>query len=75
MVAQNGVVESSAIGNWSKAFGELHRRIGHRFCRSEARGRTRRYLVGLLGIPVHPASLIRLAGATFMILGVVLIRT
>jgi SRSO17 transposase len=49
MVAQNGVVESSAIGNWSKAFGELHRRIGHRFCRSEARERTRRYLVGLLG--------------------------
>ena len=49
MVAQNGVVESSAIGNWSKAFGELHRRIGHRFCRSESRERTRRYLVGLLG--------------------------
>jgi uncharacterized membrane protein YdcZ (DUF606 family) len=31
--------------------------------------------LGLLGIPVQPASLIRLAGATFMILGVVLIRT
>jgi hypothetical protein len=31
--------------------------------------------LGLLGIPVHPASLIRLAGATFMIFGVVLIRT
>jgi uncharacterized membrane protein YdcZ (DUF606 family) len=30
--------------------------------------------LGLLGIPVHSASLIRLAGATFMILGVVLIR-
>jgi transporter family-2 protein len=29
---------------------------------------------GLLGIPVHPASLIRLAGAGFLILGVVLIR-
>jgi hypothetical protein len=37
MVAQGGVAESSAIGKWSKAFGELHRRIGHRFCRSEAR--------------------------------------
>src|SRR5918995_782169 len=49
MVAQDGVVGSSAIGKWSKAFGELHRRIGHRFCRSEARERTRRYLVGLLG--------------------------
>jgi hypothetical protein len=31
--------------------------------------------LGLLGIPVHPASLLRLACATFMILGVVLIRT
>ncbi len=49
MVAQDGVVGSSAIGNWSKAFGELHRRIGHRFCRSEARERARRYLLGLLG--------------------------
>ena len=49
MVAQDGVVGSSAIGKWSKAFGELHRRIGHRFCRSEARERARRYLVGLLG--------------------------
>jgi len=29
----------------------------------------------LLGIPLHPASLIRLAGATFLILGIVLIRT
>jgi SRSO17 transposase len=49
MVAQDGVVGSSAIGKWSKAFGELHRRIGHRFCRSEARERARRCLVGLLG--------------------------
>jgi SRSO17 transposase len=48
MVAQDGVVGSSAIGKWSKAFGELHRRIGHRFCRSEARERARRYLAGLL---------------------------
>jgi bacterial/archaeal transporter family-2 protein len=29
---------------------------------------------GLLGIPVHPVSLVRLAGAAFLILGVVLIR-
>src|SRR5688572_19541775 len=49
MFAQDGVVGSSAIGKWSKAFGELHRRIGHHFCRSEARERARRYLVGLLG--------------------------
>jgi len=49
MVAQNRVVRSSAIGKWSKPLGELHRRIGHRFCRSEARERARRYLAGLLG--------------------------
>lgn len=30
---------------------------------------------GLLGIPQQPASLIRMAGAAFLILGVVLIRT
>jgi transporter family-2 protein len=29
---------------------------------------------GLLGIPVHPASLVRLAGAAFLITGVVMIR-
>ena len=29
---------------------------------------------GLLGMPVQPASLIRLAGAAFLILGVVMIR-
>jgi transporter family-2 protein len=29
---------------------------------------------GLLGIPVHPASLMRLAGAACLVLGVVLIR-
>jgi hypothetical protein len=28
--------------------GELRRRVGHRFCRSEARERVKRYLVGLL---------------------------
>ena len=49
MVAQDGAVGSSAIGKWSKTFGELHSRIGHRFCRSEARERAKRYLLGLLG--------------------------
>jgi SRSO17 transposase len=49
MVAQDGVVESSAVGRWSEALGELHRRIGHRFARSEARERVHRCLVGLLG--------------------------
>lgn len=49
MFAQDGLASSSAIGDWSKAFGELPRRIGHRFCRSEARERVRRYLLGLLG--------------------------
>src|ERR671918_1248216 len=49
MVAQGGAAGSSAVGKWSKAFGELHRRIGHRFARSEARERVKRYLLGLLG--------------------------
>jgi SRSO17 transposase len=49
MFAHGEVVGSSAIGKWSRAFGGLHRRIGHRFCRSEARERARRYLLGLLG--------------------------
>lgn len=29
---------------------------------------------GLLGVPQHPASLVRLSGAAFLILGVVLVR-
>src|SRR5687768_2481424 len=49
MVAQDGVVEPPAIGGWSKALGALHRRIGHRFVRSEARERVKHYLLGLLG--------------------------
>jgi len=49
MVAQDGIIESPAVGRWSEALDELHRRIGHRFARSEARERVRRYLVGLLG--------------------------
>jgi SRSO17 transposase len=42
------MVESSAVGGWSEALGALHERIGHRFARSEARERVRRYLFGLL---------------------------
>ncbi len=49
MVVQDGIIESSAVGRWPEALGELHRRISHRFARSEARERVRRYLVGLLG--------------------------
>jgi SRSO17 transposase len=49
MSTQDGVVEPPAVGGWSKALGELHRRIGHRFARSEARERVKRYLLGLLG--------------------------
>jgi SRSO17 transposase len=49
MFAQDGVFESSAVGRWPEALGELHRRIGHRFARSEARERVKRYLIGLLG--------------------------
>ena len=49
MIVKDGIVESSAIGRWSEALGALHRRIGHRFARSEARERVSRYLFGLLG--------------------------
>ncbi|MBA3791342.1 MAG: IS701 family transposase [Rubrobacter sp.] len=49
MVAQDAMVESAAVGGWSEALGALHERIGHRFARSEARERVRRYLFGLLG--------------------------
>src|ERR671920_2534740 len=49
MSTQDGVVEPPAVGGWSKALGELHRRIGHRFARSEVRERVKRYLLGLLG--------------------------
>jgi SRSO17 transposase len=48
MVATDGAA-GSAIAGWSRALGELHRRIGHRFARSEARERVRCYLLGLLG--------------------------
>jgi hypothetical protein len=48
MVAQDGLVEPPTIRRWSKTLGELHRRIGHRFARSEARQRVKRYLLGLL---------------------------
>src|SRR5215210_212055 len=49
MVAQDGVVGSSAIGKWSKTFEDLQQRISGRFARSEARERVKRYLLGLLG--------------------------
>ena len=48
MVATDGAA-GSAIAGWSRALGKLHRRIGHRFARSEARERVKRYLLGLLG--------------------------
>ena len=49
MIAQDGVVEPSAVGRWSEALEGLHGRIAHRFARSEARERAQRYLRGLLG--------------------------
>ena len=49
MAAHDGVVAPPTIHRWSKTLGELHRRIGHRFSRSEARERVKRYLLGLLG--------------------------
>src|SRR5215212_8710658 len=49
MGAQDGVVEPPSFGGWSRALADLHRRLGHRFARSEARERVKRYLAGLLG--------------------------
>jgi|SRR5215211_2433290 len=49
MVAQDGIAESATVVGWSESFGDLHARIAHRFARSEARERVRRYLAGLLG--------------------------
>ena len=49
MLATDGAA-GPAIAGWSRALGKLHRRIGHRFARSEARERVKRYLVGLLGM-------------------------
>jgi SRSO17 transposase len=49
MVATDGIDGSATVAGWSEALGELHERIGARFARSEARGRARRYLAGLLG--------------------------
>ena len=49
MVARDGIVELATFGRWSEALEELHGRIAHRFARSEARERAKRYLLGLLG--------------------------
>ena len=49
MVATDGIDRSATVAGWSEALGELHERISHRFARSEARSRVKRYLVGLLG--------------------------
>jgi SRSO17 transposase len=49
MVAQDGIAGPAAVAGWSEALGELHERVGHRFARSEARERVKRYLLGLLG--------------------------
>jgi SRSO17 transposase len=48
MATQEGTV-TPAIGGWSEALEELHRRIAGRFASSQARERVKRYLLGLLG--------------------------
>src|SRR5688572_20920141 len=48
MVAPDGTL-NPAMGGWSEALEELHRRIAGRFARAEARERVKRYLLGLLG--------------------------
>src|SRR5918993_2330423 len=49
MVATDGIGESAAVAGWWEALDELHRRVAHRFARSEASERVKRYLLGLLG--------------------------
>jgi SRSO17 transposase len=49
MVATDGIGESATGAGWSEALDELHQRVAHRFARSEARERVKRYLLGLLG--------------------------
>src|SRR3954471_10231722 len=49
MFTQDGSVEPAAVGRWSETLEELHGRIAHRFARSEARERAKRFLLGLLG--------------------------
>jgi hypothetical protein len=39
---------SEAIAGWREELDALHDRVGHRFRRSEARERAKRYLAGLL---------------------------
>jgi len=46
MVATDGIGESAAVAGWSEALDELNRRVAHRFARSEARERVKRYLLG-----------------------------
>jgi hypothetical protein len=41
--------QPNIVGRWSEALKALHGRIAHRFARSEARERIRRYLLGQLG--------------------------
>jgi hypothetical protein len=46
MVVQEGIMEQpNIVGRWSEALEALHGRIAHRFARSEARERVRRYLL------------------------------
>ena len=50
MVVHEGIMEQpNIVGRWSEALKALHGRIAHRFARSEARERIRRYLLGQLG--------------------------
>jgi DDE superfamily endonuclease len=50
MAVQEGIMEQpNIVGRWSEALKALHGRIAHRFARSEARERIRRYLLGQLG--------------------------
>lgn len=49
MNATHDMIGLTTIEQWPDALADLHARIAHRFARSEARERARRYLAGLLG--------------------------
>ncbi len=49
MHAAQETIGLSTVERWSETLADMYARIGHRFARSEARERARRYLAGLLG--------------------------
>ncbi len=60
MASTGSAVRPEDVRQWGQQLDEVARRIGERFARSEARGRVRAYLIGLLG-PVQRKNAWQLA--------------